>query len=76
MSFPPLVNMADLILPSLAHPQGRGGVLILTASAIGRKETLSPEEDTEARKACSCCCAQELRGPPISDLLSMVVLDG
>lgn len=55
MSFPPLVNMADLGLSCLSRPQARGGVSAITLSTIGRKETWGPEEDTVALKACSRC---------------------
>ncbi|CAO2609892.1 hypothetical protein LEMLEM_LOCUS14415 [Lemmus lemmus] len=57
MSFPPLVNMADVVLPSLSRLQARGGVSTIRLSMIGRKETWGPVEDTAALKACSRCFA-------------------
>lgn len=57
MSFPPLVNMADLVLSFLSRSQARGGLSTIRLSTIGRKATWGPVEDTAALKACSRCFA-------------------
>lgn len=71
MSFPPFVNMADLVLYSLSRLQARGGLSTIRLSTIGRKTTWGPVEDTAALKACSRCSLWR-PGTLVSWLLSMV----